>query len=167
MLSSDRITDKLNCQTFKQISSSVYANWQSPETRDLNKSREILIGMTKNIPFLTKWSTCAKARRLSDSAVKWIIRIWTVKNSFNQQFWLKFYRNCSEFSLQSQHLFWDILYLSGQRDEIWPYHMTLKTGSRELKVMPLYLNLLEINLVTALKYQYGFKGAFFCQLRLS
>lgn len=39
--------------------------------------------------------------------------------------------------------------------------MTLKTGSRELKVMPLYLNLLEINLVTALKYQYGFKGAFF------
>lgn len=75
MLSSDRITDKLNYQNFKQISASVYANRQSSETRDLNKSKEILPGMPENISFLTKQSSCAKARRLSDSAVKCIVRI--------------------------------------------------------------------------------------------
>lgn len=75
MLSSDRITDKLNYQNFKQIPTSVYANRQSSETRDLNKSKEILPGMPENISFLTKQSSCAKARRLSDSAVKCIVRI--------------------------------------------------------------------------------------------
>lgn len=75
MLSSDRITDKLNYQNFKQIPTSVYANRQSSEARDLNKSKEILPGMPENISFLTKQSSCAKARRLSDSAVKCIVRI--------------------------------------------------------------------------------------------
>lgn len=69
MLSSDRITDKLNYQSYKQNSTSVNANRQSSETRDLNKSREILPGMPENISFLTKQSSCAKARRLSGSAV--------------------------------------------------------------------------------------------------